>query len=235
MPEQGDECGNAGSTILMPPQRSQEPTQKESPVTARTTVFGAIFACLASAATAQDSGGFTLRAFGGLSDLQGTDISLRGLTSAGSFSSSTIAGGAVGYDYPDSPWRSEIEFAYRSSEASGKVTGDYASTSIMVNGRYSFPTTGPVTPYVGAGLGFITEIDFDVTSQPNAGQYNDRGGLAGQIMLGADWSLNETWTLFGEVRYFTTADTPTLKNKAGDTLKASYRSTDVVVGVTYNF
>ncbi|MCE2750176.1 MAG: porin family protein [Rhodobacter sp.] len=204
-------------------------------MTERTTVFGVIFACLASAAAAQDSGGYTLRAFGGLSDLQGTDVSLRGITSSISFSSSTIAGGAVGYDYPDSPWRSEIEFVYRSSEASGKLSGDYASTSIMLNGRYSFPVSGPVRPYVGAGIGFITEIDFDVTSQPNAGQYNDRGGLAGQIMLGADWPLNETWTLFGEARYFTTADTPTLTNNAGNTLKASYRSTDIVAGVIFNF
>jgi opacity protein-like surface antigen len=223
------------SQNTMRTQHVKETPQKKTAVTGRTTVCGVIFASLASAAAAQDDGGFTFRAFGGLSDLQQTDATLLGSTRPVSFSAGAIAGGGVGYSYANSPWRSEIEFVYRSSDASGSLSGDYASTSIMLNGRYDFATGGSVTPYIGAGVGFITEIDFDVTSVPNAGQYSDRGGVAGQIMLGADWALNETWSLFTEVRYFTTSEAPTLKNSAGDTLRASYRSTDLVVGVIYNF
>jgi opacity protein-like surface antigen len=161
-----------------------------------------------------------------------------GGTSRLSFWGSTLAGGAVGYNYTDSPWSSEVEFAYRSSSAKnfapGVATGgEYASTSIMVNGRYSFATGGALQLYVGAGLGYVTEIDFDLVGGPNAGEYSDRGLFAGQIMLGADWALDDNWSLFGEVRYSAT-ETPNLSG-TGRTLRAAYSSTDILAGLTYSF
>ena len=90
-------------------------------------------------------------------------------------------------------------------------------------------------PYIGAGLGYVTEIDLDLGgASPDAGEYSDRGLLAGQIILGADWGLADQWSLFGEIRYFATR-TPKLSNDNGDTLEASYRTTDVLVGLTCRF
>jgi opacity protein-like surface antigen len=190
-------------------------------------------------AAAEDPGGFYLRAFGGLSGLQRSDVTVGGSTAPLSFSALTLAGGAIGYNYGDSPWRSEIEFAYRSSEANNLAaglgsTGEYASTSIMLNGRYTFQTSGAFQPYVGAGVGYVTEIDFDLGGGPNAGEYSDRGLLAGQMIIGADMDLGGNWALFGEARYFVT-ESPTLKNASGATLSADYRSLDLLAGITYSF
>jgi opacity protein-like surface antigen len=207
-------------------------------VTGHPIAFSVALACLAflaSAATAQDNGGLTLRAFGGGSHLQGTESTVAASSAPLSFSPSTLAGGAIGYNYANSRWHSEVEFIYRSSNADSGRAGEYASTAVMINGRYELPSNGALTPYLGAGLGYVTEIDFDVTSGAGAGEYSDRGLLGGQLILGASWALSDTWQLFGEARYFTLFETPTLESAVGDSLSASYRSADIIVGLTYGF
>jgi opacity protein-like surface antigen len=52
-------------------------------------------------------------------------------------------------------------------------------------------------------------------------------------MLGADWALDDNWSLFGEVRYSAT-ETPNLSG-TGRTLRAAYSSTDILAGLTYSF
>ena len=208
---------------------------KEDLVTGQPIVLTVALACFASAAAAQDSGGLTLRAFGGASNLKGTDSTLAATSVPLSFSSGTLAGGAIGYNYANSRWNSEVEFIYRSSSAGSGRTGEYASTAVMINGRYELRSNGALTPYLGAGLGYVTEIDFDVTSGTGAGEYSDRGLLGGQLIIGASWALGDSWQLFGEARYFTLLETPNLANLAGDTLRADYRSADIIVGFTFGF
>jgi PPE-repeat protein len=147
----------------------------------------AVLLLSAAPAAAQDTAWYT-KLFGGLSALQGDSAELGGAAQSLSYDGGVIWGGAFGYDYGDRPFRAELEFAYRSDEASGAVGGDFASTTFMVNGYYLF-SRGPVTPYAGLGLGYVTEIDFDVTSGPGIGEYSDRGLLAWQGILGADYAL----------------------------------------------
>lgn len=140
-----------------------------------------IAACLAAPAAAND---LTVRLWGGASGLSGTDLSFGGApgTSEG-FETGRAAGAAVGFDY-DGPLRSELEFAYRTGDAEG-VGGDFASTTLMANLFYEFGGAGALTPYVGAGVGYVTEIDFDVETGPGAGEYSDRGRAAFQVVAGA--------------------------------------------------
>ncbi len=192
---------------------------------------------LHGAASAQDDGGFYVRGYGGLSTLNDTNVVIGGTRSKGKFSSGAITGGAFGYDYAG-PWRAEVEYTYRSSSLDrlgGATTtkGDYASTAIMVNGLYSFSPIGQFEPYIGAGIGTTREVDFDVKGGANAGQYSASGSLAFQAIGGAEFKLGEKWSGFGEVRVFG-IDSPSLKG-ANRTLRADYRTVDVLFGVSRRF
>jgi opacity protein-like surface antigen len=187
---------------------------------------------VAAPVAAQDAG-YYAKAFGGLSALQGNSATLGNTAQSLRYDSGTTLGGAIGYDYGDRPFRAELEFAYRSGEATG-VTGEYASTTFALNGYYVFAGNGRLKPYVGLGLGYVTEIDFDVTSGASAGEYNGRGFFAAQAMLGADYALTDRLSLFGEVRSFM-IDTPTLSGPGGATLSADYNTLDLIAGLSFKF
>lgn len=194
---------------------------------------------LASAPIAvRADGSFYLKAFGGASDLRGDSLSLGGTTSAVDYDTGVIFGGAFGYDYADSPWSTEIEFAYRSADATPAAAlgtgGDFASTALMVNGFYSFSTPGPFVPYVGLGIGVATEIDFDIDTGPAAGEYNDTGVFAAQIMVGANYAVSDRVTLSGELRYFT-AGSQSLQGPGGAVIEADYDSIDALLGLSIRF
>jgi opacity protein-like surface antigen len=194
----------------------------------------AVLALPPLAASAQD-GGFYLRAFGGASQLRDTDVT-GAVTGPAQFGSGPVAGAAFGHDYAGSPFRSEIEFAYRSGEADpfgGGATVDFASTTLMLNGYYDFATTGRLTPYVGAGAGFVTEIDFDISGGAAPGEYSDRGGFAWQAMAGVSFALSDRLGLTTELRYFD-AGRRTLSG-AGSSVSADYSTLDVIAGVSLRF
>jgi len=185
-------------------------------------------------ALAQDvDGGFYGRVFGGASSLSDTDLS--GATSGSvGFGTGQIFGAAIGYDYGASPFRSEFEFAYRTGEANGSsgVTGDFASTTLALNGYYDF-SFGRVTPYLGAGLAYITEIDFDLVGGGATGEYSDRGAIGYQIMAGASYAISENWSLDGELRYFD-AGSQDLSGSGGS-ISAGYSTVDFIIGTSFRF
>jgi opacity protein-like surface antigen len=192
-----------------------------------------------TAAQAQDLGNYYLKGTVGLSALQGNDVTLDGSTSDRSYDAGIAAGGAIGYNFANNPFRAEAEFMYRSGEAKdlpvGVGTGgDYASTTLMLNGYYAFATDTQFTPYVGAGLGYVTEIDFDIAGPTGEVEYSDRGLLAYQIMVGTEYAINDQLSLFGEARYFT-VDSPKLSASDGSILEADYNTLELLAGVTWSF
>lgn len=185
-------------------------------------------------AEAQDSG-FYLRAFGGASLLTDTDVT-GAVTGSASFGTGPIVGAAFGYDYPDSPVRSEVEFAYRSGEADAfgaGATGDFASTTFMLNGYYDFATTSRLRPYLGAGVGYVTEIDFDISGGGAPGEYSDRGGVAWQAMAGVAYAVSDRVSLSTELRYFD-AGNRTLTSTGGS-IAADYATVETIVGLSFRF
>ena len=192
---------------------------------------------LFGAANAQEDGGFYVRGYGGLSTLNDTTVTIGAARSKGRCSSGAITGGAFGYDY-GGPWRAEVEYTYRSSSldrlgGASTTKGDYASTALMVNGLYSFSAIGRFEPYVGAGVGVTREVDFDVKGGASQGGYSASGSLAFQAIGGAEFELGSKWSGFAEVRVFG-IDSPRLKN-ANRTLRADYRTVDVLLGVSRRF
>ena len=190
-------------------------------------------------AAAQDAGGYYTKVFGGLSSLRGDSLTLGGATSTLSYDTGATFGGAVGYDYANSPLRAELEFVYRSGDATGLPVGvgtggDFASTSLMINGYYMFETAGKLKPYAGLGIGYVTEIDFDIEGGTAAGEYSDRGLLAYQAMVGAEYPISKRLSVYGEARYFS-AGNADLTGPGGATLSADYDTFDVTAGIALKF
>ncbi|MEM7717826.1 MAG: outer membrane beta-barrel protein [Pseudomonadota bacterium] len=181
-------------------------------------------------------GGFYLRAFGGASLLSDTNLS-GPVTGNSDFDAGQTFGAAVGYDYAGSPFRSELEFAYRTGDADGAagVAGDFASTTLAFNGYYDFTPIGggKLTPYVGAGLAYVTEVDFDISGGSAPGEYNDSGAFGYQLMVGAAYPVSNRWALTGEIRYFD-AGNQSLTGPGG-TLSADYDTVDFTLGAVFKF
>lgn len=190
-------------------------------------------------AFAQERGAYYAKVFGGVSSLQGDTFTFGATTSGLNYDSGASFGGAFGYDYADSPFRAEVEFNYRSGDAtdiplSVGTQGDFASTSLMLNGYYVFDTASAWRPYVGLGLGFLTEVDFDIEGMAGDTEFNDRGGIAAQLMLGVEYPVSDRFAVFAEARYFT-AGSVDLESDAGGTLSADYDTFDINIGGAFRF
>lgn len=199
----------------------------------------AITMIISTASFAQDDGGYYVKGAVGLSALQGSTINIDSIQTDLSYGSDLIAGGAVGYDYTKSPFRSEIEFFWRTGAAqdlppSVGSGGDYASTSLMLNSYYMINSGSDITPYIGAGIGYVTEIDFDIDGAVGAEEFSDTGLLGYQLMAGAEYAINDQIALYGEARFFN-ADNPKLSGGGGSTLSADYATFDLLAGVTWSF
>ncbi len=191
----------------------------------------------ALAPTARADGSYYVKLFGGASDLRTDTFSFGGTVSDVDVDTGVVAGGAFGYDYADSPWRAELEYTYRSADVTPATSlgtaSDYAATAFMINGIYTFSTTGTLTPYVGAGIGVLTEVDLDIEGGAAAGEYEDSGVFAAQIMVGAEYPVSDRVGLYGELRYFA-AGSQTLDGTAG-TIDADYDSIEALVGLSIRF
>jgi opacity protein-like surface antigen len=204
----------------------------------RSVSLGIALALSAPLSALAEDGSFYVRAFGGASSLSSTDM-IGSITGNADFDTGTIAGGAIGYDYKGSPFRSEIEWTYRSADAQafgGGATGDFASTTLSVVGYYDLAgvdPSGQFTPYVGLGIGIPTQVDLDISGGTAPGEYTDNGGAAWQAILGAAWAVNDRWALTGELRYFDAGSRDLSSN--GNTLTADYQTVDVALGLRLSF
>jgi opacity protein-like surface antigen len=102
-------------------------------------------------------------------------------------------------------WRVELAGGYRTQDAAstvrvGAITaaaeGDKAQVlSADINAYYDFPVSGPVKPYLGAGIG-AASVKLD------DGVLDDTGSaLTLQAIAGASVAVSPTVSLFAEARY----------------------------------
>lgn len=192
-------------------------------------------------------GEWYLRAHSGLSQLSDSQGQTQGIgTMDGEakveLDSGFLAGMAVGYRYGPN-WAAELAWEYRSNDskvtlADGTTFGDgnYASNIFFINGLYHFTTIDSLEPYVGAGLGWIQEIDIDLEDSNNEISYSDDGNIGLQLYAGVNYLLNEDWSINTELRY---ADFPDNDLKGEDTLgninSLEYNPLTFQFGVSYRF
>lgn len=194
---------------------------------------------------AQDRSGLYVSAYGGSSSLATTNLSesrtsLPTLTGKGSFGSGVGLGGAFGYRYGNG-WAAELAWDYRSHDVKRiggtPVQGDFASTTAFINGYYRFQKVGKVRPFVGAGLGYVTEMDMDLRRDVSEQEYSRRGGLAIQTIVGGEVELTDRWSVSADLRWSQMGSGSFKSTSAGATLsgKPKYQPTSVNLGVTYRF
>lgn len=194
---------------------------------------------------AQDRSGLYVSAYGGSSSLASTSLtesrtSLSTLTGKGAFGSGIGLGGAFGYRYGNG-WAAELAWDYRSHDVKRiggtPVQGDFASTTAFLNGYYRFQKLGIVRPFVGAGLGYVTEIDMDLSRDGAEKEYSRRGGLGVQAILGGEVELTDRWNVSADLRWSQMGSGSFKSTSAGATLsgKPKYQPTSVNLGLTYRF
>lgn len=139
-------------------------------------------------------------------------------------------------------WRAEIALGYRSQKVDGVLTttgnskfdvdGSKVSTfSVDINGYYDFPVSGPVKPYLGAGIG-VAQVKID------DGLLDDKGdALTLQGMAGASFAVSPTISLFAEGRAQYTGSIKIKTTSSSGDLNSHLNMTGVggLVGVRFGF
>lgn len=112
--------------------------------------------------------------------------------------------------------------------------GDISTLSVFANGYYDILLDGPLTPYVGAGLGWgRTKVDY---SPSDVEIIDDKdSGFTWQVMGGASYAVNPTTDLFAGVRYRSSSDAEVDSTLIPATLDVENKRVLGEVGVRFGF
>ena len=198
-------------------------------------------------AAAHDTSGFYSTIYVGPSFLPSTNLTETrspGTTASGDarFDTGVGVGGAFGYRYGNG-LAAEIAFDYRTHglKSIGGTTadGDFASKTVFLNGYYRFAKWNVVRPFVGAGLGWTPEIDFDINRDGRSLSYSRSGALALQGIVGGEVELTERWSLVGDLRIKQIGSGSFKSENAGAASAISgdldYRPISANLGLSYRF
>lgn len=169
------------------------------------------------------------------------NVAAVGATGTSSFDAGMIAGAAVGYFFTDNT-AAEITWDYRRNESDNNTfsdganfsSGDYASNIFFLNGFYHFDRIieSKLRPYLGAGLGYVEEIDLDL----EAGSYSSGSELATQLIAGTSYFLSNSWDLNADVRYVRASSMNLDQENGAGTIKGiNYNHITLSVGAVYKF
>lgn len=207
------------------------------------TKIALVSACLLSSTALWAQGNYYLKPHAALSIVQDNDPVSSGTKGNGSYDNGFATGVAFGYRYGNG-FSSEIDWEYRRNDndsvAFGNTNydeGDIASNTLYLNGYYTFAEAfGKVRPYVGAGVGWIQEIDLDLETGGTETSYSSDGDIAWQLMAGLETPLDKNWRLQGEMRYTRVAGVD-LEQEGGNgrITDLDYDAWAVGVGVIYDF
>ena len=195
-----------------------------------------------SAHAGTESSGLYLDFFGGFSGLSNGNLIQSGATSKGNYDGGTIVGMALG-KHLNKDWDLEAEWFYRSNEISsvtggafnGVSEGDFASTNLMFNALYTFYASDKIKLYCGLGVGLMQEVDIDMTIGGGEQEFSDNWVLAAQLILGASYPINASFSATAEVRYHYASSPDLEASNGGSRLKADYSGYSALIGLRYSF
>lgn len=138
---------------------------------------------------------------------------------------------ALGHSY-GTGMRTEVELGYRFNDMDDLNTsglnfdanGDVTSLSLMANAFYDFYVNGPITPFIGGGIG-VANIEADAD---NSGSEDDTV-FGYQLAAGGSFDMTESVKFDLQYRFFGTSD------PEFDGLEAEYYSHNFFAGIRYMF
>ena len=212
-----------------------------------------LLSLLPAAALAQaEPKGFYVTAYGQYSRIGSSSFTESGASGAGGgltadFGAGTGLGGDVGYRYGNG-WAVEVEWNYRSHSldslrrggADLARDGDFASNVVLLNGLYRFASPRPWTPYLGAGIGWVQEIDLDITPVGGGAErsYSTGNRVAFQLIAGVEYALTPQWRLSADARWLRVGSVRMdneYGNGGGSVSSLDYNPFSVQIGLRYSF
>lgn len=212
----------------------------------RTAAVALLLAAGTTAHAAKPQKDLYVDVYGGLSILGSGDVIRSGTTTKGSYDRGLLSGAAFGKQVSPA-WALEVEWFYRSNEVksmnggslNGVNDGDFASTNLMFNAVYTFGQGGPafagITPYVGLGLGFMQEVDIDLTIEGVEREHSDNWVPAAQLIAGALYPINDSFSAFFELRYHYAGSPEMDSTSGGAKVEADYNGASALLGLRYAF
>lgn len=207
---------------------------------------------LPAAALAQaEPKGFYATVYGQYSRIGASSFTESGALGAGAglraeFGGGLGLGGDFGWRYGNG-WAAEVEWNYRShpldslrqGAAALARDGDFASNILLVNGLRRFPG-GAWTPYLGAGIGWVQEIDIDLAPAAGGAErgYSAGSKFAVQLIAGAEYALTSRWSLAGDARWMRVGSVRLNNeegNPGGSASPLNYKPLSVQLGLRYRF
>jgi outer membrane protein W len=177
------------------------------------TVFGYFIAflliALSNTALAE---GYFLRPVFGISQLSDTDGQTQDIGATNGNLDISVDGGfnaglGFGYHYNNNI-AVEVFWEYRTNDSEALIDdgtffeeGNYASNIFYLNGFYFIENESSWSPYVGAGVGYVQEIDIDFEQNGAELSYSDSGSVAYQLFAGLDYKFSKHLLANAEVRY----------------------------------
>jgi opacity protein-like surface antigen len=197
---------------------------------------------------AQSQEGWFLRAYGGYSQHSDIDADTTGVATVSTQADISVDGGftagaGAGYRYGEN-WAVELAWEYRSNDTETDLGGEtqypdgnLASSTFYLNGYYHFAASGRWDPYIGAGLGWLQEVDIDLEGNGPERSYSGDGDTGFQLFAGANYDLTEHLVLQGEIRYayFGDLDLEGEGGAAGEFSSVDYDPLTLQLGLLYRF
>ena len=136
-----------------------------------------------------------------------------------------------------------LQWEYRTNDSDTVIdggttfSGNLASNIFYLNGYYDFAIDGGFTPYVGAGLGYIQEIDIDLETGDLESSYSGDGEVGFQFIAGVSYPLSKRLNVNVEARYanFSGIDFEGEENAIGTVSDIDYSPYSLAVGISYRF
>ncbi len=194
------------------------------------------------------TGDWSIRPYVGISQMSDLDANTNGVGAQDGIAeveldSGFTAGLGFAYQYTDN-FAAELAWEYRSNDsqttlADGQVfsEGNYASNIFFINGIYSFNKTNNWTPYLGAGLSWVQEVDIDLETNGTEISYSGDGDTGFQVFAGANYDISPRWAVHGEIRYGTSSgiELEGEEGAVGTFSDLDYKPLTFQVGMTYKF
>jgi opacity protein-like surface antigen len=180
-----------------------------SQVTASLLAAAAAVAFASGPADAQSVRGAYVAVGGGYDSMPDRDLAISGHTVSSQWKSGEGAFAALGYRWSPA-LRTEIEISGREAKVESfngvnPWAGKQWDNSVMVNAIYDIDLKGPITPYVGAGLGASWVIwgdNFRATAQVPPTVYDsDSVRMGWQGIVGVSYAVSPKISVALDARY----------------------------------